>query len=644
MYSKNNLPRFLSLSPLIFLIFISVLQAQTKDTLIFQNWEQGIGNWYADNGVWEVGAPTVGPKTVFSGTECAGTILGGNYPAEANTSLISPPFKLPAVNEGEEIILKFWHWFMLQERNANYPYSYDPDKGFVRLSINNGNWIDIEGYFTGFSSDWTQVVVPLTPYAKNMNEPTVRIAFYFTSSGNNQHNGWYIDDILVLKQEKIFTTEYDFEDGVGDWSAENGLWQVGSATVGPKEAFSGKNVAGTLLGDNYPKYADTRFISPEIQLPEIEPEETLQLKFWQWFVTKERNADYPYSYNPDNGYVQISVAGEDWETIYGPLNGKSPVWSQVNLNISRYASELVRFAFYFTSTSDNNDLGWYIDDFKIEKKIVTFRNPEDFENGIGDWWADNGVWEYGTPDKVGPESAHSGSYFFGTIIDDSYPNYANSRLISPEFTVNVKKGEIPSLYFWHWFKLKERNSNYPYSYDPDEGYVQVSVKGGEWQNMAGPFTGDSPVWTQNYVDLSAYQDSTIRIAFYFTSSSNNQDQGWYIDDIRLVGINIDDVNDNNAFTPTEFKLFQNYPNPFNATTKIQFVMPRAAYATIEVFNILGQKVTTLLNKKLSAGLHHIIFDGKKVPSGVYYYRLKISDRGGNARQLLSQTKKMILMK
>jgi hypothetical protein len=73
--------------------------------------------------------------------------------------------------------------------------------------------------------------------------------------------------------------------------------------------------------------------------------------------------------------------------------------------------------------------------------------------------------------------------------------------------------------------------------------------------------------------------------------------------------------------PTEFLLAQNYPNPFNPSTIINYGLPTGSRVTLEVFNILGQRVALLANNVMEAGYHHALFDGKGLSSGVYFYKL-----------------------
>jgi len=96
-----------------------------------------------------------------------------------------------------------------------------------------------------------------------------------------------------------------------------------------------------------------------------------------------------------------------------------------------------------------------------------------------------------------------------------------------------------------------------------------------------------------------------------------------------------------AAVPTVFALHQNSPNPFNPTTSIKYDMPKAGDVQIAVFNVLGQRVTDLINGYQEAGSHEVVWNGKddagsSVASGIYFYRIKTSE--------FSDTKKMLLMK
>ena len=77
--------------------------------------------------------------------------------------------------------------------------------------------------------------------------------------------------------------------------------------------------------------------------------------------------------------------------------------------------------------------------------------------------------------------------------------------------------------------------------------------------------------------------------------------------------------------PDEWFLDQNYPNPFNARTVISFGLPVDSWVRLDVYNILGQRVTTLKDEFLTAGHHNATWNDDRAPSGVYFYRLQTEE-------------------
>ncbi len=88
--------------------------------------------------------------------------------------------------------------------------------------------------------------------------------------------------------------------------------------------------------------------------------------------------------------------------------------------------------------------------------------------------------------------------------------------------------------------------------------------------------------------------------------------------------------------PGVFHLYPNYPNPFNPSTTIRFALPHRTSMTLKVFNSLGQQVATLLEGDQSAGVHDLQFDGSRLSSGMYFYRLQAGDFAQTKRLVLSR--------
>jgi hypothetical protein len=85
------------------------------------------------------------------------------------------------------------------------------------------------------------------------------------------------------------------------------------------------------------------------------------------------------------------------------------------------------------------------------------------------------------------------------------------------------------------------------------------------------------------------------------------------------------IEDNGGNLPKEYALAQNYPNPFNASTSIEFALPEASDVELDVYNVLGQKIATLVSDRMEAGVHSVIWDASGVSSGIYFYKLKAGD-------------------
>ena len=122
-------------------------------------------------------------------------------------------------------------------------------------------------------------------------------------------------------------------------------------------------------------------------------------------------------------------------------------------------------------------------------------------------------------------------------------------------------------------------------------------------------------------------------------ANSTGDTTWFPDCIG-GGINVlvptavgEDVN---SSLPASFALAQNYPNPFNPQTVIEFSLAEAGRVKLEVFNVLGQSVETLIDGSKPAGDHQVEFNASIYPSGIFFYRLTQGDN--------SQTKKMVLVK
>jgi hypothetical protein len=77
--------------------------------------------------------------------------------------------------------------------------------------------------------------------------------------------------------------------------------------------------------------------------------------------------------------------------------------------------------------------------------------------------------------------------------------------------------------------------------------------------------------------------------------------------------------------PIEFALQQNYPNPFNPSTMINYQLPMISDVELSIYNLLGQKIKTLVSERQEAGSHQVEWDASGFSSGVYYYKINAGE-------------------
>lgn len=123
---------------------------------------------------------------------------------------------------------------------------------------------------------------------------------------------------------------------------------------------------------------------------------------------------------------------------------------------------------------------------------------------------------------------------------------------------------------------------------------------------------------------------TVVMAGGVTTGPAITGQTWVYRDTVLIT----DINEKDKL-PSDIHLGQNYPNPFNPSTKIQFALPKESFTRLEIFNALGEKVSTLVSETLSAGTYDYEWNAGSLSSGIYFYRLKT--------EKFSEIKKMILL-
>ena len=142
--------------------------------------------------------------------------------------------------------------------------------------------------------------------------------------------------------------------------------------------------------------------------------------------------------------------------------------------------------------------------------------------------------------------------------------------------------------------------------------VQWSATGGYIDPKTGKYTAtEAGTFTVTALDTNSGEFGTTQV--YVTST----------------GVRV------NAIVPNEFSLSQNYPNPFNPTTTIEFGVREPCWVRLKIFDIRSREVAVLANEYFRPGIYRVNFDGSKLPSGIYFYRIQMKD--------FTAVKKMLLL-
>ena len=244
-----------------------------------------------------------------------------------------------------------------------------------------------------------------------------------------------------------------------------------------------------------------------------------------------------------------------------------------------------------------------------------------------------------------------------TVSGTPYPNYRNLPMTAFNKIINVIDPRNPKEAYWYmqglnavegegapyWNPINGQYTTYPFDGDP------VTVTGwiDDWPGQRKFLLASGPF---DLEPTTAHSDSiilgiTAQEIWMAVIVGHGTDRLSSITEMRANSAAAQEFFDNTTFTsvpicepkiPDDFTLHQNYPNPFNSTTIIPFEITSPRRVTLTIFNLLGQKVTTLLDENISAGFHHMSWNALQLPSSIYLYRLQTSN--------FTSTKKMVFLK
>ncbi len=212
-----------------------------------------------------------------------------------------------------------------------------------------------------------------------------------------------------------------------------------------------------------------------------------------------------------------------------------------------------------------------------------------------------------------------------------YQSFFESRYLSAVILTIFGDGEVASIFGVYLFsESKKMNAVAVYPAGSDVGgvYVTNDTRAGFVKENDGlPSNPKVSALSGRVVQTRVSEEVEMYAGLYENTSTGAKIYK------RTFTVGVENIS---SEIPSNYRLEQNYPNPFNPSTTIQFSLPDQAYVRLEVFNTLGEKITTLVSEEMKAGNYKYEWNAEGLPSGSYYYKLTAND--------FTQTRKLILLK
>ncbi|RKX18916.1 MAG: hypothetical protein DRP26_04365 [Candidatus Zixiibacteriota bacterium] len=585
-----------------------------------ETFELDNGNWVGD-GCWECGIPTSGPDSIANGYNVWATVLNGEYPDDADDKLVTTYYTIT----DSDATFSFWHWYDMQSGSSN---AFDGGNIHIttdcgktwELVIPEGGYpedeivgLDGEPGFSGQSSDWEQVVIDLSAYEGQ----TIKIKFRFGSNHYTTNFGWYVDavalnggfinwghlspsaNITPLSYNVYLDSDADTTLPLSISNSGSGLLEFitdvvidDSADYGIITDFGGPDEFGYIWMDSNepdgPSYdwIDISSIGTQISLTDNDIAGPFEIGF-----------DFPFY---GNNYNYLWVCSNGFAAVIEPPDPGGYIY---------YFNEP------FPSPPDPGEIpGAAIAPFWDDL------NPEN--EGAVYYWAGTDTFIVSwvdVPHFVGG----GGPYTFQMILlakGDIIFNYADINPPANSNTVGIQNedGSIGTQVAYNNFYVED---NLAVKIEHPIFWLTVSPQVGIL------FPDESIdldiVFNASYLETGTYTGEILL---------NTNDPENLITNLPCtLNVNTTGIDEDLPLAPTSLSLSQNYPNPFNPVTEISFGLPTSGHTTLEVYDIMGRKVKTLVDGELPAGTHRVVWNslndgGKRVASGVYFYKLSHGDK------------------
>jgi PKD repeat protein len=527
------------------------------------------------------------------------------------------------------------------EVKINYITVTEPGSGYANLPYSTG--------FEGGSFDqyWTtnstgdgrvRLLTSNTPhsgsYHMTMDDPS--------SGGYTQNEGWLHlnlageGDVDLDFWWKDFSDETHTQDGVffsdnggssftkvldlPGASYTNNSWSSWSIDVDQAAASAGLNLTSQFVVkfqqyDNYPIATDGMAfddISVTTQAPQPPVAD---------FTGTPTSGTAPLSVQ----FTDASTGATSWDWNFGDTGTSTaqnpnhtyndPGNYTVTLTATNAVGSDVETKTNYITVSDPGSGQW---------NVITY---DDFEGGWGNFVDGGSDCRRSANDA---RYAHQGTYC-ARIRDNT-----STSIFYHGSSHNVTAYTDLEVEFWY----------YPRSMENNEDFWLQYYNGSSWQTVGSwaagtDFSNGSFYHEVVSIPSGTYNYPTNAQIRFRCDASGNSDY-IYIDEVEFRGFGVGgagggiEVANKNPLIPEGSTLSQNYPNPFNPRTTISFNLLTESHVTLEVFNVAGKRVATLVDGHKDAGLHSVDFDASSMSSGIYFYRITTGS--------ISEFKKMILLK
>jgi hypothetical protein len=622
-----------------------------------ESFEYNDGGWVGE-GIWEWGEPTSGPNGAYDGTKVWATTLGGEYPNNADDSLVT---KFYVVND-PDALFSFYHWYDMESGWDGGNISVSANGGPYELITPAGGYpdpnvtgLDGEPGFSGSNGNWQLVEVGLGSYVGQV----IKLMFRFGSDGSITAAGWYLDAVVVNGATPVtgsasITANPGFfhvtlDPGqssdqtlvLGDTGDGILVYNIRPITVGssdytiPDPIYTadpirqdpewGKNISYEQRGD----ILSVTYHGPKLEYPE-EPQAPSGKDtggpdefgyFWidsnepggpafDWIDISGIGQPLTFSDDQNLGPFQLGFSMPFYDNIYNSIRVCSNGWLSFTSTATSYSNQAI------PNSGDPNNL------------VAPFWDDLDPGDGGTVYYHSNNVDTFIVQYNAIPGYGGSGLYTFEAIltadgnIKFQYLSMVDD-LVSSTVGIENSGGTIGLQVVYNGSYIQSN--------------LAVLIQVPLFWLFADPLAG--------YVNPGGTSDITVTFdasdlgpgvyAGFLNIESNDSINPTVAVECTLTVTNVTGM-DNPATLPTSFDIRQNYPNPFNPSTSLKYALPEESHVTINVYDILGRRVETLVDEVRQAGYYDITWDARQRTSGIYFARLETGE--------FTKSIKMILLK